>query len=193
MRSFVFGCVAVILLGAFANPVARAAVTYSATPPAQKLYEKTYGSWIYRCAEVTASGQKPVKSCQVFQQMVVKKDGHDIPLATLIFEKANHQAGYDLSAVLPLGILLPAGVSFSTDTGSPITKAVDFCTEGGCVIIPQSSEGLVDELKDGKDGHIQFIYMNGRKITVNFSLNGFSDAMNAFDEGDLPPEVRKAS
>lgn len=191
MRSLVFGCAAAILLGAFASPVARAAVTHSGAPPVQKLYERTYGSWIYRCAEVTPSGQKPIRSCQILQQMVVKKDGHDIPLATLIFEKANNQAGYDLSAILPLGILLPAGVSFSTDTGSPITKVVDFCTEGGCVIIPQSSEGLVDELRDGKKGRIQFVYMNGRKITVNFVLNGFSDAMNAFDKGDLPPEVKK--
>lgn len=193
MRSFVFGCAAVILLAVFASPVAHAADTKSTVAPPVKLYAKSYGSWIYRCAEEAPSGQKPIKSCQVLQQMIVKKDGHNIILATLTFEKASNQAGYDLSAVVPLGVLLPTGISLSADRASPITKVVDFCTAGGCFIVPQPAEGLVDELRDGKQGHIQFVYMTGRKITVNFALNGFSEAMAAFDKGELPPELKKLS
>lgn len=158
----------------------------SHTQPAPKLYTKTYGSWVYRCVEATQPDGHKATSCQIFQNMGVKKDGHDISLAVLSFAKSTVHPGYDLSAMVPLGIVLPAGVSFSADYMSPITKQVEFCQAGGCVVAPQSASGLAEEFEQGKAGHLTFLLLNGHPFTINFSLDGFNDAIKALNSGALP-------
>ena len=192
MRLGLFCGFAGVLVSIITVASAFAANPQEADTTKPEIYAKAYGSWVYRCVQVTPKGESPVKNCEVMQGMFVKQDGHEVQLATISFEKSSTQPGYNFGAVLPLGVLLPPGVSFSADAGSPITKAIDFCNQGGCVILPQPAEGLVDELKSGKQGHINFIYMNGRRIAVNFSLDGFGQAIAALEKGKLPPRIKNS-
>ena len=165
---------------------------FADNPPAShaqpKIYAKVYGSWVYRCVELTQKDGHPATSCQVFQNMGVKKDNHVFSLAVLSFLKSTDHPGYDLSAQVPLGIVLPAGVSFSADSMSPITKGVEFCQTTGCIVVPQSASGLTEEFEQGKVGHLTFMLLNGHPLNINFSLDGFNDAIKALNSG-VPPKT----
>lgn len=166
----------------------------AAKPTEPKLFAQSYGSWVYRCVQVTPEGKSAVTSCQVVQEMVLHRKGHTVPLVTLAFAKeGDKQPGYVLNAVTPLGVLLPPGVSFWADDQSPVTAVLDVCEANGCLALRQPSEGLTAELRDGKQGHAKLSLLNGHTVTVNFSLNGFSDALAALDKGALPPAVKMPS
>lgn len=176
-----------VVAGILAASPALAADNPPAAPaaPPVKLYAQTYGSWVYRC---TDAGQHA--ACQVSQEMGITRDGHTSPIALVAFSKPAGQSRYNIGAVVPLGILLPAGVEFSADQGRSSDMTIDFCRQDGCVVLPQSAEALIPAFRSGKTGHLTFKFINGHPFTINFSLAGFNDAMNAFDSGKLPPPVK---
>ena len=176
-----------VVAGVLAACPAMAADAQQAAPakPAVKLYAKTFGSWVYRCND---AGQQAV--CQVEQEMGVSRDGHMVPIAMVAFSKPVGQDHYDISAVVPLGILLSAGVRFSADQREAVEKSVDFCERDGCVVLPQAAENLTSTFRSGKTGHLTFKFISGHPFTINFSLAGFNDAMKAFESGKLPPPVK---
>jgi len=158
-----------------------------------KIFAKAYGSWVYRCVQVTPPGKSAVTECQVMQQMVLNQGGHSVPLITLALAKTSDGSGYALSAIAPLGIFLPPGVLFWADDNAPVTAALDFCNADGCVALPQPAPGLSAEFKAGKQGHAKLVLTNGHAVTVNFSLSGFSEALTALDSGALPPVAQTSS
>lgn len=162
----------------------------ASTSPAPKVFAKAYGSWVYRCEQVTLSGNAPMTQCVVMQQMVLNQNGHALPLVTLALAKMIGQTGYILNTEVPLGILLAPGVAFWSDDNSPVTVALDFCQANGCVALHKPAEGLDAEFKTGKQGHAKMVLVNGRIVTINFSLNGFGAALAALNAGTLPPRVR---
>jgi invasion protein IalB len=168
---------------------ALAATQETAAPAAPKIFAKTYGNWVYRCEQVTLSDKAPVTQCVVMQQMVLNQNGHALPLITLALAKINGQNGYVLNAEVPLGILLSPGVAFWSDDNSPVTVALDFCQANGCVALRKPAEGLDAEFKTGKQGYVKLALVNGRVVTINFSLNGFGAALAALNAGTLPPRV----
>jgi hypothetical protein len=44
-------------------------------------------------------------------------------------------------------------------------------------------------LKQGKTGHAKLTILDGRTVTVDFSLAGLAPAMDALASGKLPPPV----
>lgn len=180
-----------VVAGALAASPALAATTQKAAPALTPVtvYAQTYGSWVYRCTDAAAdNGQHAV--CQVAQEMGIKRNGHIIPIALIAFSKPAGQTHYNMSAVVPLGILLPAGIRIAVDQSAAVERNVDFCKQDACVVLPQPADGLTRSFREGKTGHLTFRFIDGHPFTVNFSLEGFSDAMKAFDSGKLPPVVK---
>lgn len=183
----------VLLVGAcFVSPALAAgpAPSQPTSGSGAKVYEKEYGSWTYRC-DTLATGGLQTAQCQVFQNMGVKNKNQTIPISLLIFTKAVGQASYDVSAIVPLGVLLASGVSISADEMPPAVKTIDFCRINGCMVSGQPAAGLVEELQRGRSGHLVFVRGDGRPFTVSFSLDGFSEAVAALNSGELPPEVKQ--
>lgn len=182
-----------------ASACAKADTTTDSSPPTQtvrptvKVYAQNYSGWLYRCETVDQNGQKPEKLCQVLQTISVQQNGHVLPLVQLSFTQAQNRTGYNFSAAVPLGILLPPGVSFAADKNPPLNQPVTFCRSDSCIIVPSLQNDLVRDFRRGTQGHIGLTAENGRKILINFPLKGFSDAINALDSGKLPPEVKPAS
>lgn len=156
--------------------------------PAPKILAHVYESWVYRCAQVAVAGKPDQTSCQVFQRLGITNNGKTLPLAVIAFQKTEDNHGYLLNALVPLGILLPPGVSFSGDDMPPVVKNLTFCQPGSCVIMPQPADGLVAELQSAKEGHLRFVGLNDRTITVTFPLKGFNAAIKALDSG-VPPSA----
>lgn len=162
-------------------------------PTDVKVYQKNYAGWVYRCVAAQKPGQKPIKTCQVSQRVVLKENGRLVPLFVLFFSRDEKNGGYDSSAIVPVGIMLPPGILLSADKDTPIARAVDFCLPNACVIESQSSDNLVQQFKSGTEGRIQMTARNGQPIVINFPLKGFTDAITALDSGRFPPEIKPAS
>lgn len=154
--------------------------------PAPKVHDHVYNDWVYRCVQAPVAGKPDQTSCQIFQNLSVIENGKTIPLAIIAFHKASDNKGYLLNALVPMGILLPPGVSFAADNMPPVVKNVTFCQPGSCVIVPQPDGGLAEELRSAQDGVLRFAQLDGRIITANFPLKGFNAAMKALDSG-VPP------
>lgn len=155
-----------------------------------KVYTKEYGSWTYRCDTQSTGGLQSAQ-CQIFQNMGIKDKNQVIPVSLLIFTRSVGQSGYNVSAIVPLGIQLATGVSFSADEMPAIVKNVDFCRVNGCMISAQPAGDLVKEMQRGKNGRLVFVRGDGRPFTVNFSLDGFNEAVAALNSGKLPPEAKQ--
>lgn len=181
---FVGICVSGSALAAGASP------TMPSPDSGAKVYIKEYGSWTYRC-DTTSTGGLQSAQCQIFQKMGIKDKNQIIPVSLLIFTKPIGQAGYNLSAVVPLGVQLSAGVSFSADKMPPVVKSIDVCKAQGCIVASQPAGGLVEEMQRGENGHLVFVQEDGHPFAVNFSLDGFSDAVAALNSGKLPPQVKQ--
>lgn len=179
--------------GAKADTTTNSSQTTQTVQPTIKFYAQNYSGWLYRCETVDQSGQKQEKLCQVLQTISVQQNGHMLPLAQLSFTEAQNRAGYNFSAAVPLGILLPPGVSFAADQNPPLNQPVAFCRSSNCTIVPSLQNDLVRDFRRGTQGHIGLTAENGRKIVINFPLKGFSDAIDALDSGKLPPEVKPAA
>lgn len=185
----------VLLIGVFIAGSAWAAGPVPGGAPADvgqkvKVYAQQYGSWTYRCDALATGGLQSVQ-CQVFQNMGVKNKNRVMPIALLIFTKPSVQADYDVSAIVPLGVELMPGVLLSADRMRAVKKNIDICRVNGCMVMSEPAGELVKEFRRGKQGHLVFVREDGRPFTVNFSLDGYSQAMAALDGGDLPPAVKQ--
>jgi invasion protein IalB len=82
--------------------------------------------------------------------------------------------------ILPLGILLPAGMTFNIDDGEKNKLPVRICLPGGCKVRMILNKKLIGALKKGNQATVTFVGGKTRKqIIVEISLNGFTKAMSA--------------
>ncbi|MDE8349776.1 MAG: invasion associated locus B family protein [Acidocella sp.] len=163
-----------------------------AAPPAQpvavapKLFAQVYGDWVYRCLSNAAEGQPATMVCSVQQQLVLKKDGHVTQLLTVTFVKGDTK-GHDVNILAPLGVALKPGVELSVNTSKPVAAAYSFCNENGCFVINQPAAHFTKDIHSNQaKGHAKIGLMNGKLITIDFSLKGLVPALAALDSG-VPP------
>lgn len=168
--------------GATVHPTAGASVL--------KLYGKSYGDWVYECVRVVPSGAVSPVKCFINQRIVVTQNGQQVPWMTIMLAKATGQSDDLVNLVVPLGIMLPPGIDLWSDENAPVALPVNFCTSNGCVVIPQSADGLEKQLKVGQNGHARLTLVNGHTVTANFALTGFGAALTALNSGQLPPEIK---
>ncbi len=164
------------------NPPAAAAPA----APVQKLYAQTYGDWVYRCLSTTPAGQPTHIICSVQQHLVLKQNGHVTQLLTVTFVR-NDAKGHDVNILAPLGVALKPGVELSVDSLKPLDAAYSFCNENGCFVIDQPAARFTKDVHSNlSKGHAKIGLMNGKLITIDFSLKGLIPALAALDSG-VPP------
>jgi invasion protein IalB len=166
-------------------PTPAAPATASPAAPVQKLYAQTYGDWTYRCLAAAAAGQPVTTNCFVQQQLVFSNNGHTSPLLTVTFLKAVPK-GHSMNIVAPLGVALRAGVEMSVDSGKPTETTYSFCNNNGCAVIDAPAFAITRDIHNAKTGHAKIGLMNGKPLTINFSLKGLAQALAALDSGVMP-------
>jgi invasion protein IalB len=164
-----------------------AAPAPASAAPAQKLFAQAYGDWVYRCLSTTPAGQPTHTICSVQQQLVLNQNGHVTQLLTVTFVR-NDAKGHDVNILAPLGVALKPGVELSVDSLKPLDAAYSFCNENGCFVIDQPAARFTKDVHSNQaKGHAKIGLMNGKLITIDFSLKGLMPALAALDSG-VPPK-----
>lgn len=172
---------AVLMVIACANP------SFSQSPvPADKAPEQTaaiksqkFDDWYYRC-----TGSEGAETCEVAQVAQVAKDGKPVNVLTLAIsappaepaDKAKPRLV--LTALLPLNVFLPSGLSIKAD-GKPVAK-LDYrnCNQTGCWAQLALDAKTATALKKGAAAEGLVRLMNGQDVNIRFSLKGLKPALD---------------
>jgi len=96
-------------------------------------------------------------------QMIVGHFGQDRLLGALVF--------------VPLGTRLPPGLVIGVDKNQPRRFPFQLCSPNGCQAQIALDDAFLAELKSGATAEAVFEDANGRKLTVQISLRGFTAAL----------------
>lgn len=133
-----------------------------------------FGDWVFECAAL-AEGKT---DCALSQTIVSQKDNRRIVKFNLA--RNRQTSGITLTALLPLGIHLPSGVSGVVDQGKPFQFALQTCIQQGCIATYPVDAGFLKNLQAGQKLGLNFSVNGGKRpVSINGSLNGLVDGLKA--------------
>jgi invasion protein IalB len=145
------------------------------TPPAAPdMTERQFQDWLLRCG-ATPQGREV---CEM-QQQTTDKEGRTVMAIAIGTVPGRSDLG--LLIILPLGIVLPAGVQLAIDGGAEMPLELDRCERQGCRIEMLIEPDLLTRLKAGREAKVFFEADDPqgqrRRLGVPMSLLGFSAAL----------------
>jgi invasion protein IalB len=147
-----------------------------AAPTERTITEHQFKDWMVRCGR--QSEQSP-QVCQMEQQ-TTDKEGRTVMFVVVGEVPASSDLG--LLIILPLGILLPAGVTLQIDSAAPVPLQVDRCERQGCRIEMLLEPDLLNRFKAGTKATVFFEAADPQgerqRLGVPISLLGFTAALN---------------
>ncbi|MFS8146238.1 invasion associated locus B family protein [Rhizobium sp. BR 249] len=170
-----------LILMAGANPCL-AQSPGPAGQPAPAMKSQKFDDWYYRC-----TGAAGAEACEVAQVAQVAKDGKNVNVLTLAISAApadprnkgeKGKPRLMLTALLPLNVFLPSGLSIKAD-GKPVAK-LDYrnCNEAGCWAQQALDTKTAAVLKKGATAEGLVRLMNGQDVNIRFSLKGLKTALD---------------
>lgn len=78
---------------------------------------------------------------------------------------------------VPLVVDLPPGLTLQIDAGEAVVLPFEICNPGGCQVHVELKRALLSQMQQGAGGKIILQVPPQRKLTVPFSLKGFSEAL----------------
>lgn len=154
-----------------------------------------FDDWYYRCIDSKAVDGSAATHCEVAQIATVKQGDQDVNVLTLaIAKEANAPAPSNkkpvkqpaselvLTALVPLNMYLPAGLSIDAADKLIMQLAYRNCNQAGCWSQQKLDGKMIAALSKAADGtgHVQL--MNGQKVNIKFSLKGLSAALDALQK-----------
>ncbi|MGV1847754.1 invasion associated locus B family protein [Rhizobium sp. L80/93] len=177
--------------------------TTTAAPPAQpapapQARVQKFDDWYYRCIDGKAADGAATTNCEVAQIATVKQGDQDVNVLTLAIAKADVPATSGkkgakppasdlvLTALVPLNMYLPSGLSIDAADKPVVQLAYRNCTQAGCWSQQKLDARMIAAFSKAADGtgHVQM--MNGQKVNIKFSLKGLSAALDALQKTDTP-------
>lgn len=141
----------------------------AAAAQAQDVETKTFKDWVVRCV---AQNKPP---CTAHQQVANDK-GQQIVALAIGYNPA--EKTYPLRVEVPLGIVLPPGVTLKVDEAAEFPGlVVTRCLGTGCLIEMRASEEMLSALRKGTKGAFIVRTLDGKAVALVFSLSGFSAAL----------------
>lgn len=138
---------------------------------------QAFGSWQARCAKPEGASKE---QCLI-EQEVTDKDKKRVLLRMAVTLRPKDKEYFGL-LTMPLGILLPTGVSFQVDKAEPKRIPVLRCMATGCVARFGLDQKLLASLKAGTQAKVTYLVGPKRPVSVNVSLNGFTAGVNALKQ-----------
>lgn len=142
---------------------------------------QTAQAWFVRCGseedQVAAeeAGEPKRGRCEMFQRLSVQETGQRVAeLAIGYPQDADNARGV---FILPLGILLPPGVTVKIDDNPPLKFDVRYCDGNGCHAHVTFNERILDMMRGGNVAMITLQSADGQSMQIPMSLNGFSKAL----------------
>jgi invasion protein IalB len=147
-----------------------------AAPGGGAITERQFTDWTVRCGRQSEQGPQV---CGM-QQQTTDKDGRTVMAVAVGTVPGDSKLG--LLIVLPLGVLLPAGVTLQVDGGAEVPLQVDWCERQGCRIEMLLEPDLLNQLKGGREAKVFFEAIDPegqrRRLGYPISLLGFVAALN---------------
>jgi invasion protein IalB len=145
-------------------------------PPAEsKLTERQFKDWTVRCGRQNEQGPEV---CGMEQQ-TTDKEGRTV--MAVFVGKVPNSADPGLLIMVPLGVLLPAGVMLQIDSGAEMPLQVNRCERQGCRIELLLKPELLARFKSGSQAKVLFEVFDPqgerRRLGVPISLQGFTAAL----------------
>jgi len=144
-----------------------------ATPPAtpDPAIRGLYGDWALRCE---TTGSSISEQC-VLVQNVYAEGKPEIQLVVVVLRAPD--GGYLLRVVVPLGIILPAGLGLKID-GTDIGKTGFMrCLANGCMAEVSMDDGLVGRFSTGSTALFIIFPTPGEGTGIPIPLAGFTNGL----------------
>ena len=131
--------------------------------------KSTHGDWQIQCPpEVSAANP-----CAMVQNLVREEDGRRV-LAALVVKPPEGEAF--LRVVVPLGILLPGGLTLSVDGTDMGTVGFINCLPDGCMTQVGMTADVLDKMRQGNQAIVTIYEQAEQPIQLPISLTGFTAA-----------------
>lgn len=157
-------------------PAQQAPAPEGPAQPELELTERQIQDWMVRCGRPEGQEQEV---CEMQQQQV---DSDDRTVMAVAVGRVPGTSDVGLLILLPLGILLPAGVTMQIDGGAEIPLQVERCERQGCRIEHLVETELLNRLKAGTKATVYFEAVDPQgkrqRLGVPISLLGFTAALN---------------
>ncbi len=143
-------------------------VAATASAQAEELAQ-SFTDWALRCPEQAGC---------VLQQRVLLED-NPTPLLHVALHYSDEPRTLDAIIRVPLGVLLPPGLTIVIDGGQPMTIPFHHCLPEGCLALTQVSDPLADALRRGNRADVSYQLADRRTLTVPLSLHGITAGLRA--------------
>jgi invasion protein IalB len=134
---------------------------------------ENFGDWTVRCFSVATGGP-----CDIAQQSTNQQTKQNVVVVSIAYVPRNDR--YTASILVPLGVLLPNGVTIIN--GNYRSKALPFrrCEDDGCHVETVLDPAIIAGLSGpaGK-ASVTVTSFAGMPIALPLSLMGFTDALDA--------------
>lgn len=137
---------------------------------------REFKDWRLVCTAPVKGGKK---QCQIVQS--VRGEGKKSAALTAIIQagQIKDKPVAVMVFMLPLGTLLPPGVTLKVDAEKEIKIPYQQCRKGGCMVRVAVDKTRLDKIKAGKSMQVGYKVMDGKGVVAPLSLNGFSQAVDA--------------
>jgi len=147
-----------------------------AQPVAKELQfkEQRFKDWSINCSKQESTDKQ---SCLLLQTIVLKETN------SRLLQVAISKQGKEIIAriTIPLGVFLPAGLSWQIDKAEKTNYAILYCDQQGCHSTIRLDKKMLTTLKAGNQLTVTFADLNRRSIGVPVSLLGFTVGFKALD------------
>jgi invasion protein IalB len=136
---------------------------------------ETFGDWSIVCA---AAGGASERSCEVDTSIVLR--GQSAPFARIAVVRPAKDKPIQLITLVPVNVATASPVKISADAGkSELTLPFRSCVPGGCVAGTEVSKEQLQTLAKTQ-GQLTLVDASGKSASVQFSLRGFDQALEAY-------------
>lgn len=135
----------------------------------------TFGHWTVRC-EIPAGSN--AEQCALVQS-VTAQDHPGLSAVVIVLKSAENPGGKILRIVVPLGILLPAGLGLRIDDADIGRTGFMRCISTGCVAEVVMDDTLTNKLRIGDTAFFVVFQTSEEGIGLPVTLAGFSAGIDA--------------
>ncbi|WP_395686273.1 invasion associated locus B family protein [Aestuariivirga sp.] len=140
-----------------------------------KKADQSFGHWVLRCIEVGGGGE----ACALRQRL--HSQATKAPVASFAIADNEKGADHRLTAILPLGLDIPAGVSGEL-AGRKFSYQVQTCLARGCIANAALTSDDLAALKTEQSFTTSFRLRGvAEPVSVTVSLQGLAEGLKALD------------
>lgn len=135
---------------------------------------KTFNDWEIGCDKKPDSEEK---ICHL-QQLISEKESNK----PILMVAAGYLPGREAPTIiitLPLGVLLPPGLTLQVDDNDAIAFPFEVCDPVGCRAGVELKDDLLKQFKSGKKAQLTFASIQRKPVGLPISLTGFTAGLKS--------------